>query len=80
MQPQGRVLVLPQGTHSTVPFSAPAENPQQTGHVNCPMKPSSFQREGHESITTEAPQEITWGQTQGMKALHTLINISTPSP
>ena len=64
----------------TVSFSSPAENPQQTGHVNYLMKPSSFQKEGHESITTEAPHEVTRGQTQGMKALHTPINISTPSP
>ena len=41
--------------------------------VNCLMKHSSFQREGHSLITsrnTEAHQETTCGQIKGMQALH----------
>ena len=50
--------------------------------VNYLMKYSSFWREGHSLITrmAEAHQEITWGQTKGMQALHTLWSLSTTLP
>ena len=73
VQPWGRVLVPPQGTHITISLSSSAElKPHQMEDVNCLMKHSSFQREGHSLITlrtTEAHQETTWGQIKGTTKL-----------
>ena len=51
--------------------------------MNCLMKHSSFQREGHSLITsrtTKAHQETTWGQTKGMPVLHTPWSLSVTLP
>ena len=51
--------------------------------VNYLMKHSSFQRKGHSLITsrtTEAHQETTWGQIEGMQALHTPWSLAATPP
>ena len=66
VQPGERILVPPQGTHTTVSELFPELKPPPNERHNYLMKYSSFQRRGDSLITTKTPQETTCGQMKGI--------------
>ena len=78
-----RVLSTPQGIHIKTSLSSSAKLKFPPKYVNYFRKHSSFQTEGHSLTTlrtTEAHQDITWGQIKRLQTLHTSYPYQQPHP